>query len=492
MVAAASTIAVVYPHMNSIGGDNFWLISDGGVPIGIDACGAVASCVDRDFYKDKGFGSIPSRGPLAANTVAGAVSGWHTALDISSEWGGTLPVSRLFEDAVYYAHNGFPVTVAQHVNTVQKLGELKDVSGFTETFLVEGRAPPVGTIFKNPRLGDTLETLGKIGLDTFYRGELAKALAADLASVGCPVTIDDLRDHRSTRVTPLEVTLAPGTVYNMPPPTQGLASLMILAIFEQLNCPSAESFEFIHGMVEATKKAFQVRDEHVTDPAYMNVDPNAFLEEGMISSMASTISMSKASASNANSNAGDTVWLGAIDDQGRSVSFIQSIYWEFGSGVVLQDSGVVWQNRGTFLSLDAADRNTITPRRKPFHTIQPALARMNDGRIIVYGTMGGEGQPQTQAAVFARHVMFGQELQAAVTAPRWLQGRTWGASKSNLRIENRFDPMVVNALAEAGHDLELVGPFDDIMGHAGAIVRDQTGLLMGATDPRSDGVVAAF
>ncbi len=491
-MAAASTISVVYPHMNSLGGDNFWLISDGGVPIGIDACGAVASSVDRDFYRDKGFDSIPSRGPLAANTVAGAVSGWQTALDISREWGGTLPISRLFEDAVYYAHNGFPVTVTQHVNTVQKLRELKSIPGFAETFLIEGGAPPVGMIFKNPRLGDILEILAKVGLDTFYRGELAKALAADLARAGCPVAIGDLMEHRSLRVTPLEVTLTPGTVYNMPPPTQGLASLLILAIFDQLDCPSAESFEFVHGIVEATKKAFQVRDEHVTDPAYMNVDPNEFLEQSMIRTMASTINMLNAGASDTNSNAGDTVWLGVIDGQGRAVSFIQSIYWEFGSGVVLQDSGVVWQNRGTYLSLDAAARNPITPRRKPFHTIQPALARLNDGSTMVYGTMGGEGQPQTQAAVFARHVMFGQELQAAVTAPRWLLGRTWGAPKSNLRIENRFNPMVTNALAEAGHDLELVEPFNEIMGHAGAIVRDQTGLFMGAADPRCDGVVAAF
>lgn len=492
MVAAASTISVVYPHMNSIGGDNFWLISDGGVPVGIDACGAVAGSVDRDFYKNKGFSAIPSRGPLAANTVAGAVSGWQSALDVSKQWGGTLPVSRLFEDAVYYARNGFPVTAIQQVNTEQKLRELKDIPGFAETFLVEGSAPPAGMIFKNPRLGDTLEKLGKSGLDTFYRGELAHALAADLARAGCPVTIDDLLEHRAIRVTPLEVTLASGTVYNMPPPTQGLASLMILAIFEQLHCPSAEGFEFVHGMVEATKRAFQVRDEHVTDPAYMNVDPNKFLEESMISSLASTINMAKAGASDANANAGDTVWLGAIDDQGRSVSFIQSIFWEFGSGIVLQDSGVVWQNRGTFLSLDPGHRNTVTPRRKPFHTIQPALARLQDGRAMVYGAMGGEGQPQTQAAVFARHVMFGQDLQAAVTAPRWVQGRTWGTPKSNLRIENRFNPQVIDALTAAGHDLELVDPFTEIMGHAGAIVRDQSGVLMGAADPRCDGVVAAF
>lgn len=492
MVAAASTISVVYPHMNSLGGDNFWLISDGGAPIGIDACGAVAGAVDRDFYVKRGFSTIPSRGPLAANTVAGTVSGWQAALDLSTQWGGTLPLSRLFEDAVHYARNGFPVTVTQHANSEQKSHELKDVPGFAQTFLIDGKAVPVGTIFKNPRLADTFEKLGRNGLDDFYHGELARSLAADLARAGCPVTIDDLTEHRASRVTPLEVALESGTVYNMPPPTQGLASLMILAIFERLHCPAADGFEFVHGMVEATKSAFRVRDEHVTDPAYMSVDPKQFLDERTIGSMASTIDMAKAGAGDANANAGDTVWLGAVDGHGRSVSFIQSIYWEFGSGVVLEDSGVVWQNRGTFLSLDPEDCNTITPRRKPFHTIQPALARLRDGRVMVYGAMGGEGQPQTQAAVFARHVMFGQELQAAVTAPRWIQGRTWGAPKANLRIEDRFDATVIDALAAAGHDLEVVAPFSEIMGHAGAIVRDRRGVLMGGADPRCDGVVAAF
>ncbi len=492
MVAAAATISVVYPHMNSLGGDNFWLISDGGVPLGIDACGAVAGGVDRDFYKNKGYSAIPSRGPLAANTVAGAVSGWRSALDVSSEWGGKMSLSRLFEDAVYYARHGFPVTATQQRSAAQKLHELKDVSGFAETFLAEGNPPPVGTIFKNSRLADTFEQLGKLGLDAFYRGELAQSIAADLAHAGCPVTLDDLMQHKSTRVAPLEIALAPGTVYNMPPPTQGLASLMILAIFEQLNCPSAEGFEYLHGMIEATKSAFKVRDEQVTDPAHMDVDPNQFLEANVIRSLASSIDSSRAGISDADATAGDTVWLGAIDGQGRAVSFIQSIYWEYGSGVVLQNSGIVWQNRGTYLSLDPAHRNAITPRRKPFHTIQPALARLNDGRIMVYGAMGGEGQPQTQAAVFSRHIIFGQELQAAVTAPRWVWGRTWGAPQTNLRIENRFDPAVIEALVAAGHDLELVAPFDEVMGHAGAIVREPSGLLQGAADPRCDGAVAAY
>jgi gamma-glutamyltranspeptidase/glutathione hydrolase len=192
------------------------------------------------------------------------------------------------------------------------------------------------------------------------------------------------------------------------------------------------------------------------------------------------------------SQGGDTVWLGVIDGEGRAVSLNQSIYWEFGSGVVLQDTGVLWQNRGTSFSLSENALNVLRPGRKPFHTLNPAMARLADGRLMVYGTMGGEGQPQTQATVFARHVLYGQELQAAVTAPRWLLGRTWGATSTNLKLESRFDPPVIDALRKAGHDVEVVAPFTDMMGHAGGIVRHPSGVLEGAADPRGDGLVATF
>ena len=171
---------------------------------------------------------------------------------------------------------------------------------------------------------------------------------------------------------------------------------------------------------------------------------------------------------------------------------IQSVYWEFGSGVVLPESGITLQNRGTSFSLDPAHHNCLQPFRRPFHTIQPAMARLADGRIMSYGTMGGEGQPQTQAMVFARHVLYGQELQRAITAPRWLLGRTWGSSVTNLRMENRFEPDVIERLREAGHDIDMVGPFDEVMGHAGALVRHPDGLIESAADPRSDGQAAAF
>lgn len=182
----------------------------------------------------------------------------------------------------------------------------------------------------------------------------------------------------------------------------------------------------------------------------------------------------------------------AIDGEGRAVSFIQSIYWEFGSGTVLDDTGITWQNRGLSFSLDENSHNCLAPFRRPFHTILPALARLADGRTMIYGTMGGEGQPQTQAMVFSRHVLHGQGLQAAVSAPRWLLGRTWGSESTSLKIENRFDPNVLDRLRRAGHDVEVIGPYEEVMGHAGAVVHHPDGLLEGAADPRSDGQALGF
>ncbi len=493
MVAAASTVAVVYPHMNALGGDNFWLIDDGrGAPIGIDACGAAAARATVALYRDRGFDRIPSRGPLAANTVAGAVSGWGAALEVSARWGGRLPLSRLLEDAGVYAREGVPVTRSQHANTAAKRAELEDVPGFAETFLEDGATPAVGAPFKQPALAATLERLGTAGLDDFYRGEVARALAAELARAGSPVGLADLEGHEARETAPLQVALREGTAYNLPPPTQGLAALILLGVFERLGCREAEGFDYVHGLVEASKRAFRVRDAHITDPAYMTRAPRDFLRPAALDEMAAAVDPKRAAPWGTEAKAGDTVWLGAIDGAGRAVGFIQSVYWEFGSGLVLRDTGVLWQNRGTSFSLDAGAVNPLMPGRKPFHTIQPALARLNDGRRMVFGTMGGEGQPQTQAMIYTRHVIYGQELQAAVTAPRWLLGRTWGTVARNLRIESRFPEELIAALRAAGHDLEVVGPFDEVMGHAGALLRHPSGLIEGAADPRGDGMVAGF
>lgn len=490
-VAAASTIAVVYPHMNSIGGDNFWLLAEPGrEPVAILACGSAGERATADLYG--GCETIPPRGPLAANTVAGVVSGWQAALRIGARWGGRLPLGRILADAVQYSRGGTPVTSSQHRFTLAKLQELRDVPGFAGQFLPAGEPPAPGSLFRQPRLADTLERLAKAGLEDFYHGEIGAAIAAELARLGSPVTGADLASHRAVETAPLRVPLGCGTVFNAPPPTQGLASLIILGVFDRLGCTEAEDFLYLHGLVESTKQAFLVRDRIITDPAYMKEDPAGFLTEAALAEMARRIRPDKAASWPAPPQGGDTVWLGAIDGQGRAVSLIQSIYWEFGSGVVLRDTGILWQNRGVSFSLAEGAMNALRPGRKPFHTLNPALALFKDGRIMVYGTMGGEGQPQTQAAVFTRYARFGQELQAAVTAPRWLLGRTWGATSTNLKLESRFARGLVETMRRAGHEVEMVTPFSDIMGHAGALVRHGSGLIEGAADPRGDGVVAGF
>jgi gamma-glutamyltranspeptidase/glutathione hydrolase len=337
-----------------------------------------------------------------------------------------------------------------------------------------------------------LARLAADGLDSFYRGDLARAIAADLDRAGSPVAAADLERHRALTLPPLRLDVAGHAVYNMPPPTQGLASLMTLGVFERLGVAEAEGFDYVHGLVEATKCAFRVRDAHVTDAAYMDRDPAEFLDPAVLDPMAAGIDRARAAPWPEADPAGDTVWLAIVDGEGRVVSFIQSIYWEFGSGVVLADTGITWQNRGTSFNLRDGAHNCLMPGRRPFHTIQPALARLGDGRVMAYGTMGGEGQPQTQAMIFTRHVLYGQTPQAAVTAPRWLLGRTWGAETTSLRIENRFDAGVIDALAAAGHDVKVTGPFEEVMGHAGVLIHNPSGLIEGAADPRGDGAAAGY
>jgi len=488
MVAAAAAIAVVYPHMNSLGGDNFWLIHEPGAePIGIDACGAAGSKATVDHYKAAGFDAIPGRGPDAALTVAGAVSGWQQALQHSERWGGTLPLARLFEDAIHHAKAGMPVAATLANNAAGKLPELADVPGFAEHYLADGIPPASGQLYKQPALAETLGTLAKEGLNSFYNGALAKKIVHELAAAGSPIVAEDLARHKALPVKPLALEIDGHKLFNMPPPTQGLSSLMLLGVYSRLGINSFDDFDYIHGLIESTKQVFRIRDKHVGDPAYMSRAAEEFLQPKFLDELAAGVNRKTAQMWPDAAAGGDTVWLGAMDSEGRSVSFIQSIYWEFGSGVVLPSTGITWQNRGTSFSLDESHHNCLKPGRRPFHTIQPALSQLSDGRVMPYGTMGGEGQPQTQAMVFSRYVLGRQDLQQSITAPRWLLGKTWGSDVTNLRIENRFPPQVYDQLKAAGHDVEVIGDFDEVMGHAGAIVRHTNGLIEGASDPRSDG-----
>jgi gamma-glutamyltranspeptidase/glutathione hydrolase len=489
-VATAACLAVVYPHMTGIGGDGFWLIRepDGRVHA-IDACGRAAHAATLDFYA--GQDTIPWRGPGAANTVAGTISGWALALAGQEQ---RLPLSRLLEDAIHHARSGVPVTAGGAHIAATKGAELRVQPGaYAQVFEPAGRPLHEGELLTQATLATTLERLAAAGLDDYYRGELAHAIATDLTALGSPLTLADLHAHHAEASTPLHVRIRNATLYNHAPPTQGLASLLILALFDRLDADTVDGFAHLHGLIEATKQAFLVRDRDVGDPAYMTLDPQTLLnDETALDTLAAHIDPQHALPWPQPSQAGDTVWFGAIDHEGRAVSCIQSTYFEFGSGLVLPHTGIVWQNRGCSFRLARDGWNALKPGRKPFHTLNPALAVFDDGRVMSYGTMGGEGQPQTQAAVFSRYSRFGMPLQQAVTAPRWLLGRTWGEDSTSLKLEDRFDPAVVQALRDAGHNVELLPAFTSVMGHAGALVREPDGTLSGAADPRSDGAVAGW
>ena len=496
MIAAAATIAVVYPHMNSIGGDSFWLVhAPGQSPRAIDACGAAAHLASRDWYGAQSITqAIPFRGGVAANTVAGTLSGWQMAFEHAQSLGGRMPLSRLLEDAVWYARQGVPVTRSQHLNTASKRAALESQPGFAQVFLPQGRVPEIGERFVQPALAATLERIAQAGIADFYQGDLARSMALELEAAGSPLRLDDLGSHRAQMRDPLVLEHSRGRVFNFPPPTQGLVSLIILAILDRLGIERLDPLgaDYVHCAVEATKLAFGIRDRHITDPRHMDVEAQSLLAPALLDQLAARVDPGHAAGWGQGKGPADTIWMGVIDGEGRAVSFIQSIYHEFGSGVVLPSSGVTWQNRGCSFSLDAAARNALLPGRKPFHTLNPAMALLADGRTMVYGNMGGDGQPQTQSAVFTRTVVFGMDPQRAISAPRWLLGRTWGQATDSLKLESRFAPDVVAELRRRGHEVEVLNDFDETVGHAQAVLRDAQGNFEGGADPRSDGSVAAF
>jgi gamma-glutamyltranspeptidase/glutathione hydrolase len=499
MVAMAAAIAAVYPHMNHVGGDGFWLVREpSGRVRAFMAAGRAGANARRELYRD--YETIPPRGALAALTVPGAIAGWLLALEAAKAHGGRMPLSDLLAPAIRHAREGYVVTRSQAALTADKLAELKDVPGFAPSFLVDGppaeagkklKPPEVGKTLTQAALAATLDHLSHTGLDDFYRGDVGREIAGDLDRVGSPVTRADLERCRATLAEPLSVALEAGAMFNTPPPTQGLASLMILALYERLGIKQGDDFDHVHGLVEATKRAFRVRDRVVTDPDRLSHPVDRFLDHKFLDAEALKIDRRKGAPWPAPSGKGDTIWMGAADASGLVVSYIQSLYWEFGSGVVLPRTGVLMQNRGASFSLDPNSLNALEPGRLPFHTLNPALAVLADGRVIAYGAMGGDGQPQTQAALFTRHVLYRQPLERALDAPRWLLGRTWGSTHTNLRMEPRFDGNLIDRLLSAGHDVEVLPDgYSDLMGHAGAAVLHADGTLEGAHDPRADGGAA--
>ncbi|KAB1075546.1 gamma-glutamyltransferase family protein [Methylobacterium planeticum] len=491
MIAMAAAIAVAYPHMNGIGGDGFWLVREASGRVrGIEACGPAGRLATRERYRERGYDAIPARGPDAAVTVAGAIGGWALARELARALGGRLPLDTLLADAIRHAREGCPVSPSEARYVPKELDTLHDAPNFAATFLKDGKPWPAGETRRLPALAATLEQLAHAGLDDFYRGDIGREIAADLERLGAPVTRADLEAYGPRERQALSIRRRDATIYNFPPPTQGLAALLILGIVDRLNIRAPETAAYYHGLIEATKRAFAIRDRVVTDFDRLRTDPARVLTPESVAREAAAIDMTRAaSLPLRNPGEGDTVWMGVIDGDGMAVSYIQSIYWEYGSGMVLPGTGIHWQNRGMSFSLDPQAVNPLEPGRRPFHTLIPALAAFDDGRVTAYGSMGGDGQPQFQAQVFTRYADYGMSPAEAVDAPRLLYGRTWGAESLTVKVEDRFDSGCIAALRRMGHEIEeLGGAYIDSLGHAGMLVRHPgNGRIEAMHDPRSDG-----
>ena len=501
-IATAAVLSVVYPHMCSIGGDNFWLIWDvrAGALKALNGSGRSGARCTIEFYQGQGAGdAIPYRGFLAANTVPGAVDGWAAAHEYSrTRMGSPLQWADLLQDAIRYALDGYAVTPSQEfwtgVNLDTAAGprrNLQRFDGFRRTYLTPaGRPYHSGQILRQPALARTLQSIATEGGRAFYEGGIARRIAASLEAGGGILDAQDFAEHRSDWVEPLSVRYRDVEAISLPPNTQGLAALSILNILHHLDVKSfgEGTADHVHAVVEATKLAFADRDRWVTDPAFLRAPTDHLLASEYGRARAREIDQRKAGSYAPGEVDGDTVYLCAVDPARNAVSLIQSIYHDFGAAIVAGDTGVLLQNRGTFFSLDPRHPNRLEPRKRTFHTLIPSMLLLGGRPFLVYGCMGGEGQPQTQAAMVTRVVDFGHNVQQAIEAPRWLYGRAWGEATGALQIEGRFPAPVTEELAHRGHEVRRVEDWTDTMGHAQAIFIDPTtNVLWGGADPRGDG-----
>jgi gamma-glutamyltranspeptidase/glutathione hydrolase len=496
-IAAAATIAVVYPHMNGVGGDNFWLIYDagGGALRGLNAAGRSAASATLERYAARDGAGIRARGGPAALTVPGVVSGWWAAHRYSAEtMGSPITWPALLADAITHARDGFPASAGQRrvTGAAADLFDDRAPAEVRETLWPTYHPARLAAArFVQADLARTLAALAEAGGEAFYQGPLAARIAKAAGRAGSPLTEADFAEHRADWVEPLRVRYRDGEAASLPPPTQGFAALAILGLLAGFDLRALDETDYVHLVVEATKLAFEDRDAVLADPTVVPVDVAHCLDPGRLDARRRRIGSRAATPSPAVPPAGDTIAIVAADDRGHAVSLIQSLYYEFGSGVIAGDTGVLLQNRGTFFSLDPAHPNRLAPRKRPAHTLIPSMYLVGGRPRLVYGTMGGEGQPQTQAAIVTRIVDRGLEPQAAVEAPRWLLGRTWGDATKALRLEDRFAPGTGEALRARGHDVRLVEPWSDVMGHAQVVGLDATGLT-GASDPRADGAALGW
>ena len=503
-VTAAAVLSVVEPTMNGIGGDLFAIVYDARTKklSALNASGRAGTGATPEYFASRKMTSIPYRGELSVS-VPGVVDGWSELLAKH----GTITMAQAVAPAIRHARDGYAVAEVLAWQWADAESTLARDPAAAKTFLIDGRAPKPGQIFRNPNLAASLEAIGKGGRDAFYKGELAMRIAKDLQARNAVVTAGDLARHKSDWVDTISTNYRGYDVHEMPPNTQGIVALEMLNILEgfDLKAMGHNSGAYLHHLVEAKRIAFADRDAHLA--ASESVRPDAvkmMLSKEYAAKRRADINASRTGRDyapggggvigerpmaerlglNIREAMGDTIYLTVADGQGNVISLIQSIYESFGSGIVAGDTGIVLHNRGSQFSLDAKHPNAVAPGKRPFHTLVPAMV-LKDGRPwLSFGVMGGDMQSQGHVQVLLNLIEFGMNVQEAGEAPRFRHTGTGLALESAISPEARF------YLNDRGHRLiNSIGVFG---GYQGILIDPKTGVLMGGSDPRKDGLAIGF
>ena len=495
-IAANAALGVVYPHMCGIGGDLFMLVYSGKEErlVGLNASGRSPARATRAFFAERGLRSIPLRGVLSVS-VPGAVDGWSMA----QQRFGTMSLEQLLSPAIEYAEAGFPVTPRLSRWIAECSPVLSQYEESRKTFLPNDSIPQAGQILKLSNYARSLKMIAEQGADAFYHGRLGESISRFCEAEGGLLRTEDLASHRSQWVEPIHTSYRGYEVYELPPNTQGLATLIELNLAENFELAQLahNSSPYIHLLAEIKKLAFADRDAYITDPDFAEIPVRELLSKGYARKRSGGIDQGKANpAAHASYPVtGDTIYLCTADRWGNLVSLIQSLYFPFGSGVAVKDTGILLQNRGAYFSLREDHVNRLESMKRTMHTLIPAMAFREGRPVLVFGTMGGEGQPQTQLQVLCNFIDFGMNVQQAIKAPRWLMGPRSQGDPPYLHLEGDIPQEVGEELEAKGHSVKWLEECSEFFGHAHAIAvvgEGEQRIYEGAADPRSDGCAIAW
>ena len=483
-VAMAACMTVLAPMTTGMGGDAFLLFYDAGMRRVLGANGSGRAPEDATIEKLRGQGmkEMPERGGVTV-TVPGAVRLWEDA----AKRLGRLPFSRLLEQAREAAEEGYPVpeVVARYWEANEAL--LRENEAAQRTFMPEGRAPVPGELFRQPDLASTLAVVAEGGADAFYRGEIARSIARSVQEAGGYLSEKDLARHKTLWVEPIHTDYRGVRVYEVPPPSQGIAALEMLNILEGFDLGSLDALcaERIHLEAEAKKLAFRGLKEEVGDVEFLDVATRKLLSKEYAGKLRESISFDRAAESTEPAVESDTTYLCAVDAEGNACSFINSLYMRFGSGVVAEGTGVCLQNRGYSFSLVEHHPNALAPGKRPLHTLMPALATKDDKLWAAFGMVGGFMQPQGHAQLLSNLIDYGMSPQEAVDHPRHFH------DAGVLLVEGRVPADEVRKLREMGHRVEVGEDYAVLTGGAQLIRIFESGVRACGSDPRKDGCALA-